>query len=34
MSENLPRFSVERVQNCNPDIGLWLAMLDSTRQGL
>ena len=33
MSEHILRFTVEPVPDCHPDIGLWLAILDSAREG-
>jgi uncharacterized damage-inducible protein DinB len=32
MSREVPRFSVEPVPECHPDIGLWLAILNDARE--
>ncbi len=32
MRDPIPRFSVERVQDCAPDIGLWLGILRDARK--
>ena len=34
MSENIPRFQVNVVPDCHPDIGRWLGILDDTRKRL
>jgi uncharacterized damage-inducible protein DinB len=32
MEKEVPRFSVERVPDCHPEIGLWLAILNDARE--
>ncbi|MCG8352943.1 MAG: DinB family protein [Chloroflexales bacterium] len=34
MSKKIPRFSVDPVPNCPPDIGRWLAIIDDARERL